>query len=169
MPDSLLGTVSPPPTQSTVPCPLPHCPRCPSSGPWQQPSLSSESCRVPPVPRPILVLTESPPLRHRCCLDGCQKSLGSGSWRCPAHSRGRIPPLPTQSPGLLTGSSVGVQRKPEQRESQQGGEDPHLGNHPSFPQGQAAGPGAESGGRETKRTLRHRGHRSTHRSREGCC
>lgn len=47
-------------------------------------------------------------------------------------------PLPMEkAEHVWAGSSMGIQGKPEQRESQQGGEDPALGNHPSFPQGQA--------------------------------
>lgn len=44
---------------------------------------------------------------------------------------------------VWAGSCVGVQGEPEQRESQQGGEDPYLGNHPSSP-----GPGPQALSRE---------------------
>lgn len=37
---------------------------------------------------------------------------------------------------LLTGSRLGVQREPDHHESQQRGDDPHPGNHPSLSQGQ---------------------------------
>lgn len=54
----------------------------------------------------------------------------------PALARGVFLPV-EKAEHVRANSSVGVQGEPEQRESQQGGEDPSLENHPSFPQGQA--------------------------------
>ena len=152
MPDSLLGISIPRSSRkSTVPCPLSHCSQLPHPRVRGRSPLGSESCPVPPPappPRPPVwsartgpqrSLHPPPPSRHRCSLDGWQNSLGSQVLALSSTSRGS-PLLPPSTPTpLLTGSCVGVQGEPEQRESQQGGEDPYLGNHPSSP-----GPGPQA-------------------------
>lgn len=73
-----------------------------------------------------------------------------GAFPFPRTSRSRIPAPPARPPQLLTGSSVRVQREPEQRESQQEGQDPHLGNHLSVPRVRPPAPSLE-GSREKVR------------------
>ena len=145
MPDSLLGISIPRSSRrSTVPCPLAHCSQVPHPRVRGRSPLSSESCRVPPsLVSPNWSAEKPPPSRHRCSLDGCQNSLGFQVLALSSTSQGS-PLLPPSTPTpLLTGSCVGVQGEPEQRESQQGGEDPYLGNHPSSP-----GPGPQALSRE---------------------
>lgn len=55
----------------------------------------------------------------------------------PALARGVSLPV-EKAEHVWAGSCVGVQGEPEQRESQQGGEEPHLGNHPPSSRGQAS-------------------------------
>lgn len=150
MPGSLLRMRSTASSQHTrtASCPLSHRPQYPHPQVHGSSPVGSEFCQVSPRAPP-------PNIPHSSAHTGRQRSLhsphagaalaavrtGPESWHFLAHPRGSNPSsaYPALPPPLLTGSSVGVQGEPEQRESQQGGEDPDLGNHPSFPQGQAAG------------------------------
>lgn len=146
MPDSLLGISTPaPPEKARRPALSPTVLSSLTLGVRGRSPLGSESCPVPPPPvwsartGPQRSLHPPPPSRHRCSLDGWQNSLGFQVLALSSTSRG-YPLLPPSTPTpLLTGSCVGVQGEPEQRESQQGGEDPYLGNHPSSP-----GPGPQA-------------------------
>lgn len=138
MPDSLLGISIPPLLQKKHRA-LPSLP--PLSGPHPRvrgrSPLGSESCRVPPsLVSPNWSAEKPPPSRHRCSLDGCQNSLGFQVPALSSTSEG-APSSATQHTHFATYGLVrGSQEEPEQRESQQGGEDLTSGTI-LLPQGQA--------------------------------
>lgn len=167
MPDSLVGISIPRSSRrSTVPCPLSHRSQVP------HPRVRGRSLALSLISSPVWSARtgpqRAPPSRHRCSLDGCQNSLG---FQVPAlSSTSRSSLLHTQhhsaTYGLVRGSPRGTRAAPE---SQQGGEDPYLGNHPFFPRARPSEALSREGtwGKVDEGDTDAQGHKAVHRPGEG--